>query len=340
MISAEKLKELKGFLDKSENPLIFFDSDGDGLSSYLLLKQYLNRGKGLVVRGRPLLSTEYVRKIEENMPDYVFVVDICEIDQEFIDQVNVPIIWVDHHPLLDRKGVKVFNPRIDNKDDESPTTNWIYKCVGGKIWLGFVGSISDWYIPDFVDQFKEKYPDLLGNYKNIADILYTTEIGKLTKVFSFVLKGTFSEARKVISILAKIEEPYEILNQTTPRGRFIWKRYEKINARYQELLQQALKAEGKLLVFTYPSGRWSFSSDLSNELIYRNPDKIILVGRAVENEIRFSLRGLNYDLPSLLEKALEGINGYGGGHKHSCGGAVKQEDFSKFIENFEKLIQG
>jgi len=39
-----------------------------------------------------------------------------------------------------------------------------------------------------------------------------------------------------------------------------------------------------------------------------------------------------------LEKALVGIDGYGGGHEHACGAAIKKHDFKKFIENIEAQL--
>ena len=74
-------------------------------------------------------------------------------------------------------------------------------------------------------------------------------------------------------------------------------------------------------------------------MYYRNPGKIVLVGRVVEGEVRFSLRSRKFVLPPLLEKALVGIDGYGGGHSHACGGGIKKGDFPKFIENFKALLE-
>ncbi len=40
----------------------------------------------------------------------------------------------------------------------------------------------------------------------------------------------------------------------------------------------------------------------------------------------------------IIEKALVGISGYGGGHEHACGACVKVEDFNQFIDNFKKEL--
>ena len=40
----------------------------------------------------------------------------------------------------------------------------------------------------------------------------------------------------------------------------------------------------------------------------------------------------------VLEKALDGIEGFGGGHEHACGASVPIEDFDKFIKQLRKAI--
>ena len=78
---------------------------------------------------------------------------------------------------------------------------------------------------------------------------------------------------------------------------------------------------------------------VANELLHFHPDKVIIVGRERDGEVRMSLRGSgdNVILPK-LKKALESVNGYGGGHEYACGAAVKKDDFPKFAEDFKKLF--
>src|SRR3989344_3558509 len=93
------LEQIKEFLNKSENPLIFFDDDPDGLCSYLLLSRYFKKGYGVIIKASPKLDISYLRKVEEYCPDLVLILDQPSIEQEFVDKINVPIIWIDHHPV-------------------------------------------------------------------------------------------------------------------------------------------------------------------------------------------------------------------------------------------------
>lgn len=340
MISEKQIDEIRSFLNKSENPLFFFDDDSDGLCSYLLFKRYLDRGKGVVIKSSPVLDTSFLRKVEEHSPDVVFVLDKPKISEDFISGVHVPIIWIDHHTPVDVKGVKYFNPRVNNPDVYLPTSYMCYHVVKQDLWIAMCGIVGDWLIPDFIDEFMKDYPDLIEKTNNPGDVLFKQPLGKIIKIFSFILKGKTSDVNRCVSILTKTKSPYEVLNQTTSRAKYINRRFERINKEYQELLSKAKKSatEDKILAFYYPSKKMSFTGDLSNELSYLFPDKLIIIGREKSGYYRLSLRSRVHKLPRMIEKALEDVEGYGGGHEYACGGNIRTKDISKFVSNLRKQI--
>ena len=337
MLTNKQLQQIKEELDNSQNPLFFFDDDPDGLCAFLLLYRYKMEGHGFVVKTHPKLDARSAPKIEQYDADKAFVLDIAKLEQDFIDASKVPVIWVDHHGPYERNNVKYFNPRIIKKDANIPTTYLCYKVVEQDLWIAMVGCIADYYLPDFLDEFKKKYPDLLNDKKTVGDLYFKSKVGTLIKIFSFSLKGKTSEVMKNIKILTRIESPYEILNQETAKGKFIFQRYEKINKLYIDLLDSAVKTAGKekLLVFIYSEDKMSFTGDLANELLYRFPDRIIMVGRKKDDDVRISLRSKNILLPPILEKSLAGLEGYGGGHEYACGANVKESHFKEFIERIK-----
>tara|TARA_B100000315_G_C14061222_1_gene356315 strand:+ start:49 stop:492 length:444 start_codon:yes stop_codon:yes gene_type:complete len=144
---------------------------------------------------------------------------------------------------------------------------------------------------------------------------------------------------KYIKVLTRIKDPYEVLNQTSAQGKFLYKRFQKIDRKYQELIKYGKKAVGKdrIVIYTYDTDKMSFSADLSNEMIYRFPDKIIFVGRKKEGFVKGSIRsGTKFNINPVLKSALVGVEGYGGGHDQACGFCVKEEDFNRFIANFKR----
>jgi single-stranded DNA-specific DHH superfamily exonuclease len=339
-LTQKQYQQIKEELDNCSNPIYFFDDDADGLSSFLLLYRYKREGHGIVVKTHPNLREDYAHKIEEYNADKVFILDVANVDQEFIDASPVPVIWIDHHGPYERNKVKYFNPRVKDKHDNIPTTYLCYKVVKQDLWIAALGCIADYYMPDFLKEFEKEHPGYLEKKETIGDIYFTTKLGILIKLFSFALKGKTSDLMKNIKILTRIKNPDEILKQTTPQGKFIYQRYEKMKKLYDDLLEDALSqaSNEKLLLFTYEDDKMSFTGDLSNELLYRHPNQVIIVGRKKDGDVRMSLRSKGIQLPQVLEKSLNGLEGYGGGHEYACGANIKQEDFTEFIVRMRKNI--
>ncbi len=343
MLSDKDVKKIREELDNCQNPLFFFHDDPDGLCSFLLLYRYIREGHGIVFKSKPGLGVRFLRKVEEYTPDKVFILDIPIVDQEFIDNVKVPVIWIDHHTPLERNKVKYFNPRLNDRSDGTPVTRICYEVAKQDMWIAAVGCVGDWVVPDFFDEFKGRYKGFVdGKVKDPGKIYFESKLGELIRIFSYILKGKTSDAIKCFKILTRIDDPREILDGSSARGKFIYSRFEKINNEYVKLLEEAVKHASKdgLLIFIYDEKKMSFTGDLSNELIHRYPDKIVVVGREKNGEIRMSLRSTKVKLPAVIEKALIGVEGYGGGHEYACGANVKKEDFDRFIYSIrEEIIQ-
>ncbi|MBW3000192.1 DHH family phosphoesterase [Candidatus Woesearchaeota archaeon] len=341
VLNKEQLEQIKDELDSCKRPLFFFDDDPDGFCSFLLLYRYKREGKGIPVKTAPKINENFARKVDEFEPDKVFVLDVPIVEQDFLDAVKVPVIWVDHHGPLKRHKVKYFNPRLNDITDDSSVTENCYYVVKQDLWIAMTGSVGDWDMPSFADEFKEKYPKMLDKEVNRPEVaLFDSRLGKLVKILSFILKGKISDVIKCIKVMTRIEEPEEILKQLTPKGKFIYRRYQSINERYKELLDEIMnKKHGEILLYTYKDAKFSFTKELSNELLFNYPKKIIIIGRERSGEVKLSFRSKHFILPPLIKKALKGVDGYGGGHEHACGAAVKEEDFEKFIKQFKESLK-
>jgi len=339
MISKVELKEIRNYLELSQSPLFLFDDDNDGLCSFLLLRKFIQRGNGLQIKTNPEITESSLNLVTNHNPDYIFILDKPLVSQEFIDEAKIPIIWIDHHPPVKRRKVKYFNPMLKS-NKETSTTYWCYKTVDGSLWIAVIGALSDYTIPDYFKEFRKKYPDLVSNKKTPQDLLYNSQLGKLCKIFSLINKAKHDVFKRCAHMLLKIDNPYEILNATTDAGKFITNIAAKINKKYDDLLAVALKSkkEKNLLIFSYLGQKTSFTSDLSNELIYRNPRSFVIVAREKEEKIIMSLRSDIFNVRKILEKALSKIPGYGGGHKHACGASISKDDFNNFLNIIKKEI--
>lgn len=343
MLTPEEVQLLQEELATAKNPLFIYDDDPDGLCSFLLLYRIHREGYGTMVKTAPKVDVSFLRRVEERQPDKIFILDMPLVDQEFLDGVHVPVFWIDHHEPQQRQKVRYFNPRIRNPDEYTPTTRMAYQISDNKndLWLATVGTLSDWSMPDFIEEFIEGYPHLLPQRTDLSDAVFQQPVSNLIRLFSFILKGPTSDVNKFVKVLTRIKTPDEILNQTTSQGKFLFKHYEKVNESYQKLLELAKKKAGKskLFLFYYQEHKFSFTSDIANELSSLYPKKIILIARNKSGEMKCSLRA-RVPINKALEKSLVGINGYGGGHPEACGAVIKEEDWSQFLKNFKREIKG
>ncbi len=352
MLTKKQVTEIKEHLNKAQNPVFFFDNDQDGLCSFLLLQRYIGRGKGVSIKSFPDLSVEYFRKVHELKADYIFVLDKPVVSKEFFEEAektNIPIVWIDHH-AIDKESVppdfvNYYNPTQNKKKTSEPVTALCYQVTGRKedLWLAVVGCISDRYVPKFYSKFEKKYPDLAlkssAKSKSAADIFYKSQIGKITKMLGFGLKDSISNVVSMIRFLIKVKNPDEVLEDNAG-NRAMHYRFEQVESRYQKTLRKAVfigeSNPGKLLFFQY-GGDLSMSGDLSNELMYNFPEKIIVVVYLKGAKANISVRGKKAKV--IFLKAIENIEGaMGGGHEVAVGGQMKVEDVEQFRENLGKIL--
>jgi len=345
MLTKKQIKEIREHLNRSQNPLFFFDNDVDGLCSFLLLQRYLGRGRGIPIKSFPELTIDYFRKINELGADYAFILDKPVVSKEFfaeIEKNNIPTIWIDHHDI-DKKSIPKFvnyyNPLFNRSKKNEPTTFLCYQVSQKKedLWIAILGCISDKFIPKFYNKFLKECPDISLKTKNAFDIFYNSETGKIAKILSFALKDRTTNVINMLKFLIKAKSPYEILSENSKNYQ-MHKRFNQINKKYQKLIEKARnlgKKSNEVLFFQY-SGDLSISSDLSNELSYNFPNKIIAVVYVKEAKVNASIRGKgarNIVLKSI--KDLERASG--GGHEDAAGAQIKTADLEKFRDNIKKF---
>jgi single-stranded DNA-specific DHH superfamily exonuclease len=353
MLTPTQFKEIKAHLERAQNPLFLFDNDQDGLCSFLLLQKFIGRGKGFPAKSFPDLNSTYFRKVIELKADYVFILDKPVVSPSFFEEAekyNIPVVWIDHHeipgfnPEALPKFVSYYNPVYNKNSSNEPVTVLSYEITQRKedLWLAVAGSVFDHYYPDYYIDFQKKFPDLCIDSKEPFEIFYKSEIGKISKMLGFGLKDRTTEVINMLKFLIKAKTPYDVLEENS-FNKNIHSRFDDLNKKYQKLVSKALeigwtlKKEEKILYFQY-AGDLSISGDLSNELNFIFPDKVILVAYVKGTKANISIRGKKIR-PKLL-KAIEGLEGAtGGGHEDAVGAQVRIEDIEIFRKNFEKLIE-
>ncbi len=351
MLTEKQIEEVREHLNNAQNPLFYYDNDADGLCSFVLLRKFIGRGKGVAVRSFPDLDLGYARKVQELNADYIFVLDKPVISREFLEEMNklnLPVIWIDHHDVSSENlsqgypNLEIYNPAKNTGEDKSqePVTYLAYKIANKKedLWIAMAGCISDHFLPDFVSEFKKRWPEYWTDkkIKYPFDAYFGTEIGKIAIAFNFGLKDSTSNIVKLQNFLIDVKEPREIFEESGKNYDFR-RKHKEIRERYDSLLEKARKnVKEKVLYFEY-AGDLSISSELSNELSYMYKDKYIIVAYKKGGISNVSLRGRNVKkiLANVLEKMQDAS---GGGHEDAVGARVKIEDLEKFRELLEKEI--
>jgi single-stranded DNA-specific DHH superfamily exonuclease len=342
MLTKKQIQEIKTHLENSQNPLFFFDNDPDGLCSFLLLRRFLGRGKGVAVKGTPM-TNEYFRKVRELEPDYIFILDKPIVAKDFYDdvwEINTPIVVIDHHETEKSfvpEFVNYYNSFSKKKKSSEPVTFISYKIANNRndLWLAVVGCISDNYIPSFYKTFLKMYPDLGLNSKKAFDLLYGSQIGKISQLFSAGLKDRTTNVLKMLKFLVNVKSPYEVLEETNENS-LMYGRFNELNKKYLELLSRAKVNTGEKILFFKYSGETSMTSELANNLSYHFPEKIIIVAYVKGESVNLSIRGKN-----IKNKILELLNkietATGGGHDNAIGAKMSLKDLDKFVEDLKNI---
>ncbi len=341
VLTEKEKQDIRAVLDECKRPFFLFHDDPDGLASFLLFYRYKREGKGHVVKAVPHITSAFVENIRQYGADHVFVLDIAVVDQEFIDEVKVPVTWIDHHEVLERERVAYYNPRKSIQQNV-PTPYMCYEVVQQDLWLAVIGCVGDWFLPDFVAEFRLQYPEMISEQiTRVEDALFASPLAPLVKLFSFNLKGKTSEVQKSILTLTRIKSLEELRDGTSAGARFLQKKYGHVNVTYELLFARAKKAvtDDSIVIFMYEEDTLSLTKDLANELLYTYPEKVIILGREKSGELRMSLRSAKYVLPQALQQAFRGLQGRGGGHEHACGASIKKDDFSRFVENLRGELE-
>jgi len=343
MLSENEIKELRAHLEKAQNPVFFYDNDADGLCSFLLLRKFLGRGKGVAARSYPDLNVSYAKRAKELGADYVFVLDKPVISKGFVkelDETHIPLIWIDHHNMkMDWKLNEFSQVHAYNSfsNGGEPVTSICFEISRREedLWIAVMGCIADHYMPSFSKEFGKKYPSFWGDVREPFEAYYKTEIGKIALALNFGLKDSTTNLVRMQNFLISCRGPEDVFLETKENASFRNK-YNEIKKKYRALLEKAEKHDnGRIILLEY-GGELSISSELSNELSFYHPDKLVVVIYKKGVFLNVSMRGKN--AKKVLESAIGGLEGAtGGGHEEAVGARIKSEDLVKFKKSLEEL---
>ena len=357
MLTENQILEIREHLEKAQNPLFYYDNDLDGLCSFLLLRRYIGRGKGIAVKSYPDLNVQYAKRAEELKADYVFVLDKPLLAKDFVDEIDklqIPLVWIDHHDIQGSEksiensiekdnAIYLYNPSKNKGKSKStePVTFLSYQVTQRKedIWLAFMGCIADHFFPKFSAEFISQYPEFWPKKVKITDpfeAYYKTEIGRIAQSLSFGLKDSITNVVLLQNFLIGCSGPGDVFQEIESNHAFR-ARYSEIKKKYDVLIEKAKSETSEKLIFFDYMGDLSISAEIANELSFLYPKKYIAAAYIKGGISNISLRGKGVRI--ILEKILKFFEGAtGGGHDDAAGARVKTSDLAKFREKLEGEI--
>ena len=206
------------------------------------------------------------------------------------------------------------------------------------MWIGVIGCISDYFVPEFYSDFRKKFADLTIDSKDAFEIIYNSKIGEIATMFGFALMDRTTNVINMLKLLMKVKSPYDVLEENT-KTHSMHSRSNELYEKYKRLIEKAkegIKDSDKLVFFKY-GGDTGMSAEISNRLKYLFPEKVIVVVREKEARASLSIRGKG--IKNKVVKIIEEFeSATGGGHEDAVGAQIKLEDLGKFERELRKVV--
>jgi oligoribonuclease NrnB/cAMP/cGMP phosphodiesterase (DHH superfamily) len=335
MIDKKDLEVLKKEIEESTNPLFLFDNDPDGFCSGVILLKNFGKGNAFPIKSFPNIDDSLLEKIERFSPDKIFILDKPFIDENFFDLMNekgIEVFIIDHHEIFLTEKLKSKAKFFSSYPLSEPTSFICQKICNNKSteWISLIGCIYDVFLPDFIQEFQESYPEMIDSSIEISKIRYSSELGKITLILSLALKASNQTIQNMIELFLKASGPNAILIEDE-QNRYLHRRYNQLNKIIERNVEKT-KVYGDLVYLEY-SGEYSLSSDIANFLFFKYPDSFIVVCYKKYDAINISFRGEGSK--SFTKEVVEKFeHSTGGGHELACGLRITRDSF----DGFKKMV--
>ena len=304
----KKIEEIRNEIRNSENPIVLFDTDTDGLTSFLQLKKVFKKIKGFPLEKELRKQKKLVREKISKKNDLIIILDIPVLTEDFLKLISEnKIIWVDHHPSNDEILIKKYNIinlnplNYDFKDNRA--TSYISFLISnkfeGNLPLVAIGTVSDFFLlnvlVDFYEKDRKKFNLIFSGLENskrieifnfiekykfndirvrkrrenyIRYLTYETEIHNLKLFFDFICS---QKEQEDIYRSVKIIESLtieDIVGEIAAGKTFPFKEYNSMIVEYKKKLDLVKNLEQGKFFFYEYSGKFSFAKTLAEELSY------------------------------------------------------------------------
>lgn len=349
---------------------MFFDSDADGVTSYIQLKKAFPKIKGMPYpHGIRNSTPEFLEQFKNN--DLIIVFDIPVLKEDFFETFkDKKVIWADHHPTNDKKLVKKYNvlhinPLNHDKNDNRPSSYLAYLVanIENNLFYATMGSVSDFFILDVII-------DLYEFNRKQFNLLFELDDEMREEIFSFIRKYSFKDKKtrekreyyiryltynanvilykNLIAFIFKLDktrinEAIDVVLKTRPENlkseimagkKFPFDEYQGIALEYKNRSKIAnSKFKDEQIIFYEYKGEHGFSSPLSEEIMHKKPKAQMVAVCFKKSGKPFwqcSFRGRDIQVNKVIDEAMKDLDASGGGHPYAAGVRVHRDSFDEF----------
>src|SRR3989338_7232646 len=203
MVQMKKAIQFLENVKKTDEIVVVFNNDGDGISSCVLLDKFLKitgRKKPYIINKPMPMDKNIIQRIQTTVPHKIIFLDIAaDQQQNILKKLGgiCDILIIDHHQVFKNmntpndakrhttQNIVHYNPRMEQHDIYRSTSYCVYKICSritdmlDDLWIAGVGMVSDYNLndsKDLVKAIKEKYA--------LEEPLYGTKLGRIADMIS------------------------------------------------------------------------------------------------------------------------------------------------------------
>lgn len=356
------MKEAADFLRSLEKKdvVIVYHGDTDGVCSAFLLTKLLE-GQGCEVaqhatRNVPRVTQDLMLEILEAKPEIVIMVDFAEDIDKAARRLTVHAIdscVIDHHVPRDYRfpnGMVYSNPHQEKKT--MPCSAYIYDICSSiidmkkYIWIAATGTISDYGAaerPDMIKKVMAEYPDLFETKEIDQEKLRKTTFGVLGNMLnSASVWGEYQGIEMSFEVLMSCETPSDLMAKDTSKKRMLWMKFDEVEEELRHVVEEFRarhNTEGYVKYMKFES-QFGIQATAATVISGEYDNCVVMLIRRKPKMFSASMRDQSgkHDLNAIIQKALEGLDGRGGGHAKASAVKVAARDFPEFFDRFLKLV--
>ena len=344
------MKKAVDFLNKikkSDEIVIIYNNDADGICSCALLDKFFLRkiGKKSFSISQPMpMDKNLIQKIQTTLPTKIIFLDLAvDQQQSILKRLGsiCDILIIDHHQFIkdmSSSAVVHYNPRFAKPKIYQSTSYLVYKIcskildISNLLWIAIVGMVADYNLRDSMDLVREaekKYSIKINEslFARMADMI---SAARATKALT---------CEEILEIIEKIEDPKDF--ETIMGAEKLIESYQKIENEIIAMLSDAEAVSeriGNLILYEMKS-EYNIRSDLSRKLSEKHPNKLIIVYERGSKKIKISARNQDViDVGRVLQKAAEGMRASAGGHENAAGATLEEKDWEEFKQRLSELV--